>query len=477
MKEELVDRHAVTVKKRRLLTVFGVLLSVLLLLLLMYYVNCIKPLKQFKAYYNDGFYQEAYDLYNSTLTRIQSNARKAEQAVCDTTDHYWEEYKQASISRTEMENALSSAKNYARLSEYTSYMSANAEALFASRALFDSGIAHMDAGRWQEAIADLKLVLKGDILYKESRELINTAENSYCLQIIDEAAALADNSDYENAILHIDKAIALYPERTDLKSNKEQLYRSYKEYQKETGLLEVRAFLEDDRLEEALAILLSLREDFPEDDSISDAFGEYEDSYSRDILAQASSLYEESAYEEALAILKPAYKLLPKNEAIAALYDKTAGHLPAWLCDFHSENISLRGTRKAEAKTLDVHGSTYEHAIVYTEPSALSMQTMTYSEGKETYHLNGEYTRLLGTLSIKAGSRGIRNDQTGTFRIYNGEEVIFEADNISEDMEPVAFSLDITDADLLSFSFESGIGLKYILGDLCVYKTYSENVD
>ena len=477
MKEEFVDRQSVTAKKNRILVIFGALISVLLLLLLLYYVNCIKPVRQFESYYRDALYEDAYDLYNSSLTRIRNNTQKAELIVRETTDFLWMKYKNNDLSREEMEAALSSAEKYTDLSDYTVYMRTNAEALYASRDFYDTGLAHMEAERWLDAIDAFQSVLKEDSLYPESREHIRSAGDSYCTQIMNEAIILAEDSAFEEAIEHIDTALALYPEHAGLKSQKEALYRSYKEHQKESGLIRVREYLEEDKLEDALAILLDLRDDFPNDESISEVFREYEDSYSRDILDRAAPLYEDGAYKEALAILKPAHKLLPKHEAIAELYDKTAGHLPAWLCDFHSENISLRGTRKEENKTSDVHGNTYRHAIVYTEPSALSMQTMTYTEGKETFRLNGEYTRLLGTLSIKAGSRGIRNNQTGTFRIYSGEDVIFEVDGISEHSEPVAFSLDISDTDLLTVSFESGIGLKYILGDICVYKTYSENVD
>lgn len=433
MKEEAIDRSAVEDKKKRLLTIFGILLMFLLLALLVYYVNCAKPVKQFKDCYQQGQYEEAYTLYEDVLTHIRSNARKAEEIVREETDFWWMKYSNSSASREEMELALSSAKKYDALSDYCTYMTDQAHALFLSR-----------------------------------------AEDAYCQQILSESDEKASRQEFEDAILLIDSTLKDYPEHTELKDQKELLYKAYKEYQKETGLIQAQELLENGDLEAALSILVPLLEDFPEDAAILPVFSEYEAAYSQDILSAAQPLYEEGAYADALAILEPAYQLLPKNEAIASLYDQSAGHLPTWLCGFPREDISLRGTRKTESEVRDVHGNTYGHAIVYTEPSALSMQTMNYSEGKENYYLKGAYTRLIGTLSIKEGSRGIHGDQSGTFRIYSGDEILLEISDISESSEPVPFSLDITGTDTLTFSFSSGIGLKYLLGDLCIYKTYTE---
>lgn len=80
--------------------------------------------------------------------------------------------------------------------------------------------------------------------------------------------------------------------------------------------------------------------------------------------------------------------------------------------------------------------------------------------------------RLQGTLAVKAGSRGIQNGHTGTFRIYGDDTLLFEAGDLSEESEPQTFDLDVSGVKTLTFAFESGTGLKYLLGDVNLYRYY-----
>ena len=56
MKEELVDQETVANGKKRLLTLFGILTTLLLLGLLLYYVNVVRPVTQFHDLYTQAHY-------------------------------------------------------------------------------------------------------------------------------------------------------------------------------------------------------------------------------------------------------------------------------------------------------------------------------------------------------------------------------------------------------------------------------------
>ncbi len=473
MQEELVDREAVTRGKRRLITIFGIMITVLLLGLLLYYVNCIQPVERFDKLYSQEAYDEALAYYTDTLTRIGGNARKAEQIVKDETIRRWQEYQEASVTRTTLEKSLEAARNYENLSGFLEELKPSMDALYRSRDAYEKGAALMDAGEYLAAWESFGSMDKADALYEKGAAKAREAQKLYCTSIAEQARALMAEADYEKAMALADEALKHFPDDPDLLEQKETIYLAFKDYTKQTALARARELLDQGNLEETLRVLTDLQKSYPEDTGISDFTAQYETAYARQILDEARPLFDQGEYEEALAVLTPAHEILPDNPQITELYDGTAGHLPAWLADFASENINLRGTKTKEESSTDTFGNTYGHVLLYTEPSAISMQTMAYTEGREDFPLKKAYTRLLGTLAVKEGSRGIQGDRTGTFRIYGDGTLLLEISGISETSEPFPLSVDVTGVDTLSLTFESGTGLKYLLGDLCVYKTYS----
>ena len=277
---------------------------------------------------------------------------------------------------------------------------------------------------------------------------------------------------YEDAMTAVEDALTRFPEATTLTAQKEVIYNAYKDYRKQTSMAEAQAALDQGNLEEALRILAPLKKDYPDDADLSALTDQYEASYCAQIAEAATPLLEERQYRQAFDIVSPAYDIFPENDTIASLYDQAEGHLPKAADALSWENDTLRGTKTIGDNVEDTHGNLYGHAIIYTEPSAISMQTMTYSEGKDLCQLNGRYTRLQGTLAVKAGSRGIQNGHTGTFRIYGDDTLLFEAGDLSEESEPQTFDLDVSGVKTLTFAFESGTGLKYLLGDVNLYRYY-----
>lgn len=54
MQEQPIDQEAAARGKRRLITIFCVMITILLLGILLYYVNCIRPVDNFRTLYTDG---------------------------------------------------------------------------------------------------------------------------------------------------------------------------------------------------------------------------------------------------------------------------------------------------------------------------------------------------------------------------------------------------------------------------------------
>ena len=472
MQEQPIDQEAAARGKRRLITIFCVMITILLLGILLYYVNCIRPVDNFRTLYTDGQYEAALTLYENTLSKVDGNARKAEQCVRDHLEHAWAQYRDAVIDRTQMETACAAAEKYPALEGDLAALKPQLTLLYASRAAYEEGCRLLEAGQYLDAIAQFSSMSENDTLYIEGTDKSQEARQGYCQQIVTQTGTLMEQSQYEDAMTAVEEALTRFPEDATLTSQKEVIYNAYRDYRKQTSMAEAQAALDQGNLEEALRILAPLKKDYPDDADLSALTDQYEASYCAQIAEAAAPLLEERQYRQAFDIVSPAYDIFPENDTIASLYDQAEGHLPKAVDALSWENDTLRGTKTTGDNVEDTHGNLYGHAIVYTEPSAISMQTMTYSEGKDLCQLNGRYTRLQGTLAVKAGSRGIQNGHTGIFRIYGDDTLLFEAGDLSEASEPQTFDLDVSGVKTLTFAFESGTGLKYLLGDVNLYRYY-----
>ena len=472
MQEQPIDQEAAARGKRRLITIFCVMITILLLGILLYYVNCIRPVDNFRTLYTDGQYEAALTLYENTLSKVDGNARKAEQCVRHHLEHAWAQYRDAVIDRSQMETACAAAEKYPALEGDLAALKPQLTLLYASRAAYEEGCRLLEAGQYLDAIAQFSSMSENDTLYIEGTDKSQEARQGYCQQIVTQTSTLMEQSQYEDAMTAVEDALTRFPEATTLTAQKEVIYNAYKDYRKQTSMAEAQAALDQGNLEEALRILAPLKKDYPDDTDLSALTDQYEASYCAQIAEAATPLLEERQYRQAFDIVSPAYDIFPENDTIASLYDQAEGHLPKAADALSWENDTLRGTKTTGDNVEDTHGNLYGHAIIYTEPSAISMQTMTYSEGKDLCQLNGRYTRLQGTLAVKAGSRGIQNGHTGTFRIYGDDTLLFEAGDLSEESEPQTFDLDVSGVKTLTFAFESGTGLKYLLGDVNLYRYY-----
>ena len=472
MQEQPIDQEAAAKGKRRLITIFCVLITVLLLGILLYYVNCIRPVDTFRTLYAGEQYEQALTLYENTLSKVGGNARKAEQCVRDNLEHAWAQYQEAAIDRTQMETACAAAEKYPALEGDLAALKPQLTLLYASRAAYEEGCRLLEAGQYLDAIAQFSSMSENDTLYIEGTDKSQEARQGYCQQIVTQTSTLMEQSQYEDAMTAVEEALTRFPEDATLTAQKEVIYNAYRDYWKQTSMAEAQAALDQGNLEEALRILAPLKKDYPDDTDLSALTDQYEASYCAQIAEAASPLLAERQYAQAFDIVSPAYDIFPENDTIASLYDQAEGHLPKAADALSWENDTLRGTKTTGDNVEDTHGNLYGHAIIYTEPSAISMQTMTYSEGKDLCQLNGRYTRLQGTLAVKAGSRGIQNGHTGTFRIYGDDTLLFEAGDLSEESEPQTFDLDVSGVKTLTFAFESGTGLKYLLGDVNLYRYY-----
>ena len=77
MQEEIIDHSKTEAGKRRLLYIFAGMATVLLVALLLYYVNCVRPLDEFRALVESGDYETAYSFYEEQLTAFGGTDRQA----------------------------------------------------------------------------------------------------------------------------------------------------------------------------------------------------------------------------------------------------------------------------------------------------------------------------------------------------------------------------------------------------------------
>ena len=71
MQEQPIDQEAAARGKRRLITIFCVMITILLLGILLYYVNCIRPVDSFRALYADEQYEQAKAEVEAKLAELE----------------------------------------------------------------------------------------------------------------------------------------------------------------------------------------------------------------------------------------------------------------------------------------------------------------------------------------------------------------------------------------------------------------------
>ena len=305
MQEQPIDQEAAARGKRRLITIFCVMITILLLGILLYYVNCIRPVDNFRTLYTDGQYEAALTLYENTLSKVDGNARKAEQCVRDHLEHAWAQYWDAVIDRSQMETACAVAEKYPALEEDLAALKPDLTLLYASRAAYEEGCSLLDAGQYLDAIAQFSSMSENDTLYIEGTSRIREAQESYCQQIVAQTGALMSQARYEDAMTAVEDALTRFPEATTLTAQKEVIYNAYKDYRKQTSMAEAQAALDQGNLEEALRILAPLKKDYPDDADLSALTDQYEASYCAQIAEAATPLLEERQYRPSTSFPRP----------------------------------------------------------------------------------------------------------------------------------------------------------------------------
>ena len=187
-----------------------------------------------------------------------------------------------------------------------------------AQGVFDSGVAFMDAGQYEDAI-DTFLQLPSDSKqYAEARELLAQSQDSYRADIISRVDSQVANGDYDSAFSLIEKAQAIIPGDAELQGAYDNTYAAYRT----AVLAKADEYSQSGQYKMALEYLAGVQTTFADDAQIRDAYDNinlaYKDEVRTTALTDADNYVASADYVSAINTLNSAVSEIGQDEEVTA---------------------------------------------------------------------------------------------------------------------------------------------------------------
>ena len=360
-----------------------------------------------------------------------------------------------------------------------------------AQGVFDSGVAFMDAGQYEDAI-DTFLQLPSDSKkYAEAQELLAQSQDSYKADIISRVDSQVANGDYDSAFSLIEKAQTIIPGDAELQGAYDNTYSAYRT----AVLAKADEYSQSGQYKMALEYLAGVQTTFSDDAQIQDAYDNINLAYKEQVrtaaLTDADNYVASADYVSAIDTLNSAISeigqdeevtaklnivsndyatsvidaakaqyveynadsifaaedmigqalgVLPGNEALSSELAFYEDHEPIPFASLTSSNY---GSYEDFGTITDNQGISHNNSISANRWSSTSSL---YDEVWWIYQidLDYQYTRLTGT--IFQSEQYSASPVTSTLEIRSVEDVnkIYWSGEVSRASQPVSFSVDVT---------------------------------
>ena len=187
-----------------------------------------------------------------------------------------------------------------------------------AQGVFDSGVAFMDAGQYEDAI-DTFLQLPSDSKkYAEAQELLAQSQDSYRADIISRVDSQVANGDYDSAFSLIEKAQTIIPGDAELQNAYDNTYSAYRA----AVLAKADEYSQSGQYKMALEYLSGVQTTFADDAQIQDAYDSINLAYKEQVrttaLTDADNYVASADYVSAINTLNSAIDEIGQDEEVAA---------------------------------------------------------------------------------------------------------------------------------------------------------------
>ena len=323
--------------------------------------------------------------------------------------------------------------------------------------LLASGISHYESGNYKEAIRCFAQLPLDSKQYEEAQSILLKSSDAYCEEIVETAEKYVQNGEYEIALELLENAQALLPNVAELQELYNTTYADYKTYISTTAIEGAEEYIANGDYESAINVLRDAISKIEEDVELATLLSQYEEKYCDYIIQQANAALELEGYQSAISIIKQAQDILPNNDSLKSAIVFYESYAPVYLANLEYFDQEYDWYKVLESD-MDNLGNEYHNSIACR-----------YLDN--TYILNGDYSRLCGTLYQRYEYRD--RDHNGHMEVYADGVLIF-SEKMSAGIYPINFELDVIDVNELRIVVahsHANTGVRYIaLGNCYLQK-------
>ena len=320
-----------------------------------------------------------------------------------------------------------------------------------------SGISFYETGDYEEALRCFVQLPLDSKQYEKAQSILLKSSDAYCEEIAEIAEKYVQNGEYEVALELLENAQALLPNAAELQELYNTTYADYKTYISTTAIEGAEEYIANGDYESAINVLRDAISKIEEDVELATLLSQYEEKYCDYIIQQANAASELEGYQSAISIIKQAQDILPNNDSLKSAIVFYESYAPVYLANLEYFDQEYDWYKVLESD-MDNLGNEYHNSIACR-----------YLDN--TYILNGDYSRLCGTLYQRYEYRD--RDHNGHMEVYADGVLIF-SEKMSAGIYPINFELDVIDVNELRIVVahsHANTGVRYIaLGNCYLQK-------
>ncbi len=468
------------------------LLVIVMLVVSLTSCSLTKPRLKFNRLIDEKKYDEALALYRdkSDLMREED----AEEGFKKALDTMYQDYLEDNCESTYIISYVNelTSMNIGSLPEYGQKIVADVKIYESSKESFNEANKDFDNGFYYSALKKYQNVVDYDPNYEAAQKRITECIANYKQQKIDEAAELAANENYLNALNLLMSTEDLIGQDDDIDQLLEKYHHSFDDY----ILKNASSLAKSGEYDEAILLLTTNSEVFYDKTKLESAIIDYKDMAVTALFAEMnmSDLIANGNYKEALELIKPirtdykdsptlektvsevtdlyaeqeieivdkymekydyksaynecvaALNLIPGQEDLIAKRDYCSPRLPVPLNDYFKSKDYSETWYLNKEECEDTHGN------VYPVGTICMLGSYDFFPQWVTFDIGGKYDLLsIGFATDGFASTALKS--YGRFAVYGDGELIFDL-KISDDTKPEdRYDIDISGVKELEFGF------------------------
>lgn len=321
---------------------------------------------------------------------------------------------------------------------------------------------------FESAISGYSFVIESDENYADAQEKLVISQDNYREQILNNIGTPNTNEEFEEALRILERALTVIPKDSAFTEKYQAVYEQYAGILKQDALKNASAFIDTGDFVSAISLVDKALGYNEGDSELEGLLISVQSEYETYVTNQVNVAVAAYDYETAFTVLDQAMEVLPESTVLEDLYKSVEASKPTPLNELKISESNLYSEVTELVITEDVVGNQYDPKNLFVL-SATDDSWEDPESGYAKYYLNGEYTKLRGTLAV--------GDQSEigecTFTIYGDDRVLYTSETLTRTTAPIALEVDVTGVSWIQIILsvpESDQDMSVLLSEFTLYK-------